>query len=244
MNTETQVAPDVATQNPASEPAQETPEVAAPETQAEESEPQSADTEASRAEKAAKALERRLGKRTADLHRERAQREQLEQELAAFKAQGTQEQQPDPVKLAEQLVERKELVGKVQSILAEGKKLDGFDRACNFINEEIPFYDAKGAPTPFLRVVMEADAPHAVLHHLGNNPDLVEELADLSPTQQARRLDRLERELAAKPKTSAAPKPLTPVKASASESELHSGLSDAEWIRRREAQLRAERKRI
>lgn len=245
MNTEAIVAPDVATQNPASEQVQP-PEVTTPEPQAEETQPQSDETDESRAEKAAKALERRLGKRTADLYRERAAREHAERELAALKQQADPqpEKAADPVELARQIVERERLASTVTKVLSEGKKLEGFDNACNEVATVIPFYGDKGDPTAFLRVVLESDAPAKLLHHLGQNPDLVDELADLSPTQQARRLDRIERDLAAKPQVSQAPKPIKPVAATASDTDLHSGLSDADWIARREAQLRAARKRL
>jgi hypothetical protein len=94
-----------------------------------------------------------------------------------------------------------------------------------------------------MEVVLESDKPEALLYHLGKNPDLAAELTDLSPTQLARKLDRIERDMASalKPKSSNAPKPLEPVKGVASDSELGPNLSDAEWMRRREAQIKAAR---
>jgi hypothetical protein len=61
----------------------------------------------------------------------------------------------------------------------------------------------------------------------------------------AKRLATIERELGdkSKPKTSNAPKPLEPVKATSSDSDLGPGLSDAEWLKRREAQLKERRAR-
>jgi hypothetical protein len=82
-----------------------------------------------------------------------------------------------------------------------------------------------------MQVVMEAEAPAAVLHYLGTNPDLAADLADLSPTQLARRLDRIEREMAdaGKASVSSAPRPLTPVKASGSATKDPSQMTDAEY---------------
>lgn len=62
-------------------------------------------------------------------------------------------------------------------------------------------------------IIKESDMGPALLYHLGKNPNLAREIADLSPTAMARRLGRLEEQLLApKPKTMTdAPEPIKPV---------------------------------
>jgi DNA repair ATPase RecN len=98
-----------------------------------------------------------------------------------------------------------------------------------------------GLPSPFMQVVLDtAKSPIELLHYLGTNPDVAGKLTKLNPHQLAVKLDRIQSELAeaSKPQRSSAPKPLEPVKGKASDSELGSNLSDAEWMKRREAQVR------
>jgi hypothetical protein len=250
MSTEPQVSPGEETLNPAPELANETPEVAAPEVEAEQQE-----APEDEAAKALKRMQRRIDKRTADVYRERAEKEHLAQRLAELERRQAKPETDDApiadenvierkaLTLAQEITQKQEFEKTVKGVLSAGKALPKFDEACNTLNEELPFYERNGKPTPFLAAVLDFDAPAQLLHHLGSNPDLAAELADLTPTRLVRRLDAIERELTdkAKPKTSAAPKPLEPVKATASETGLHSGLSDAEWIRRREAEIRSRR---
>ena len=243
--TETQVSPAPETQNQAPELA-ETPEVATPETSTEHTdEPKE---QADPADKAVKGLLRRVDRLTAAKYQEQAraeqaarETEQLRQRLAQYEAPPEKEQlTPESVlpiaqQLAHQMREQERTRDTVQSVLSKGKTLEGFDAACNTVNEVLPFSE-RGAPSPFLRVVLEGDAPEKVLHYLGSNPDVAEELAGLSPTQVARRLDRIEQRLSepATPKVSTAPKAIAPVRTAARDD---GGLSDAltteEWIKRR-----------
>lgn len=138
-------------------------------------------------------------------------------------------------RIASQRLERERVVSSIKSVLSAGREIEGFDAACNTVNEELPFYDQNGAPTPFLQVVIESDAPAKVLHYLGSNPDLAAELAGLSVTQQARRIARIEAELAKPPapKVSNAPKPIAPVRASSrDDGGLSDNLTTEEWARR------------
>lgn len=249
---ETQVAPDAATQNNAPELA-ENPEVATPEASTEQTEqPKEPDT----ADKAVKGLLRRVDRLTAAKYQEQAraqqaaqEAEQLRQRLAQYEAPSDKEQlTPESVlpiaqQLAQQLREQERTRETVQSVLSKGKTLDGFDAACNTVNEVLPFYERNGSPSGFLRAVLEGDAPEKVLHYLGSNPDVAEELAGLSPTQVARRLDRIERKLSepAEPKETAAPKPLPALKGVATGTKDPSQMSDrefAEWRKRQIAQRR------
>ena len=135
------------------------------------------------------------------------------------------------------------MVESVRAVLDKGKALEGFNEACNAVDAEVSFYDRQGAPTPFLRSVMECADPARVLHYLGQNPERVADIADLTPTQQARRLDRIEAELnkPAESKTSNAPKPIAPVKGAGSGNKDPSRMTDHEFAAWRHEQIKARR---
>jgi len=247
---ETQVSTAPETLNPAPELAA-TPEVATPESEATE-QPKEPD----QADKALKGLHRRIDRLTAARYQEQAraeqaarEAEQLRQRLAQYEtAPEREELTPDKVlpiarHMAEQLKEQDKVRESVSTVLTRGKTLEGFDSACNTVNEVLPFYTNNGAPTTFLRAVLEGETPERVLHYLGTNPDVVEELAGLSPTQVARRLDRIEQKLSAPaaPQETQAPKPIAPLKGSATGTKDPSQMSDrefAEWRKRQIAQRR------
>lgn len=242
--TETQVAPVAETQNTATEEAV-TPEVATPETPAESQTPEEGSDPR---EKAVKSLTRRVDRLTAAKYQEQARAQQLAQEAEQLRqrlAQYEQPQQPETLtpdkvlpiaqQMAEQLREQEKVRESVSTVLNKGKAIEGFDAACNTVNETLPFYERNGSPTPFLRAVLEGDTPEKVLHYLGTNPDVVEDLAGLSPTKLARQLDRIERKLSEppEPKASTAPKPVTPVRGSSRDNgELSDDLSIEEWNKR------------
>lgn len=222
MEQETLVSPSAETQNPAAEQT-ETPEIVTPETET-QTEPEA---KADDADKSIKRLERRIDRLTAARYQTAAEAQQARKEAEELRARLAQyEQQETPetltpekvLPIARQMAEfirtQERVQDRVKSVMTAGKALEGFDEACNAVNDELPFYAPNGAPTPFLGVVMECESPAMVLHHLGRNPDLAEELSRLTPTQQARRLDRLESELNKKPepKASNAPKPIEPLK--------------------------------
>lgn len=241
------------TQN-APEPVQQ-PEVTEPET----SPPKPDAEQPNEAASAIKRMERRIARTTAAKYDAEARARQaateaeaLKQRLAQYETQDSQPQQfrPEDVltlaeRIAAQRLEQQQVVATVKSVLAEGKSLENFDSACNAVNEEIPFCDAMGEPTPFLKVVMETDAPAKVLHYLGTHLDTAEELAGLSQTQLARRLARIEADLG-KPvevKPTSAPAPIEPVRSSGGGglSKDPSAMSDrefAEWRKRQIAQRR------
>lgn len=228
------------------------PEVTTPEVEAESSEPKEApEPEGDDADKALKRMQRRIDKRTADVYRTRAENEQLKQRLAEIENQAGKADQPtnsetDPVVLAKQIAKVERFTEKANALVAEGtKKHSDYMGALKDLASEVgDFVRRDGLPSPFMEAVLEvAEKPTALLYHLGKNPDLAADLADLSPYQLAKRLDRIERELNDKqtPKISNAPKPLEPVKGRGSDSDLGPGLSDSEWLKRREAQLKAAR---
>lgn len=245
MTEETNVAPGEATEITSPVEA-ETPEITAPETEKTE---QPAETEAEKEAKAIKALQRRIDKRTRDLYAERAQRERLEQEVAALRQPKDPAETPEvdvealAAQKAEQIAEQRELARKVNDTLSKGKALEGFDAACNAAIEELGLLNPKGQPTPLLKVFLEADAPHEVLYHIGRNPDVASEFEGLTPTQAARRIVKLEAEIAkAKaPQVSTAPKPLSPITPTAKTEGYSPGMSDKEFAEMRRRQIAARR---
>lgn len=252
MTTENQVSPDADTQNPAPELTNENPDVVNPDVEDEQKPSEAPEDEAA---KALKRMQRRIDKRTADVYRERAEKEQLAQRVAELERRQAKPQDDEPqpevdanviqtkaLTLAQEIAQQQKFQENVASVLKAGKALPKFDEACNVLNEELPFYE-RGRPTPFLAAVLDFDAPAQLLHHLGTNPDLAAELADLTPTRLVRRLDAIERELTekAKPKTSSAPKPLDPVKGTGSGNHLSADLDPDEWRKRRTAQLQKKR---
>jgi hypothetical protein len=243
MTETTQVSPDAETLNPAPELTNETPEVVTPEAPAEPTEP----TE-SEESKALKRMQRRIDKRTADVYRERAEKDQLAQRLTELerRLQPAEQEQPDLEKvvatkaqsLAQEIAQQQRITDSVGAILKAGKALANFDAHCNAVAEEIPFYE-NGRPTAFLSAVMEFDQPAQLLDHLGANPDLAAELADMTPTRRVLRLGAIERELtdAAKPKASNAPTPLAPVRGQGVGSKDPSAMTDAEFKAWRSKQI-------
>lgn len=249
MSTETTLAPETA------QPEQQPAELAQPQTDAEQK--PEAQTEApdedkglSEHDRLIRQQQRRIARLTAGRGAAQREVEILREQLAQLqqKPQGQEDDStPDPRDVdrlanerAESLVKQRTIQSKVQAVLASGSKLDGFDQAVNAVAEEVPFTDRKGAPTPFVEAVLEADNPAALLHYLGQNPDEAAKFAGLSPAQTGRLLAKLEvqMEREAKAKTSAAPKPLEPVKPAASQEKDLADMSYAEFVKARKAQLK------
>ncbi len=102
------------------------------------------------------------------------------------------------------------------------------------------------------QVLMESESGPALAYYLGKNPDIAQVIAQLPPLAAARELGRLESRLAheretAKPRTvTQAPPPPKKIEGSGSPSVSakpdtpdSDKLSDAEWARRRNAQVKA-----
>lgn len=244
MTTEANVSPAEETQNQPADQTQ-TPEVVTPENVATEQQqaPEPEKVEEDDREKALKRMQRRIDRRTAELYRERAEREALAQRLAQFE-QKPQEQEAEPAKadpyqLAKEIADAERFNEACNTVFDKGsKKFKDFTESLQSLAAEVgPTFDKQGRPTPLMKVAMEAEDPAALLYHLGKNPDVAAELVDLPPTQLARRLDRIERDIAqAGKKVSSAPRPLTPVRAQGSATKDPSQMSDAEWRAYRLAQ--------
>lgn len=98
-----------------------------------------------------------------------------------------------------------------------------------------------------MEMVLDADKPAALFAHLASNLDEAAEILALPLAQRARAIARLEVRLEqqSKPAASSAPKPLSPVKGTASTGDdLHDELPMSEWMKRREAELAAKRRRL
>lgn len=252
MTTDTSISPDAEIQNPAPEVAV-TPPVATDPAAPEQVKPPEQQTEPAEDEsaKALKRMQRRIDKRTADVYRERAEKEHLAERIARLESQlqPQPEQQPpalDPkdferevLSRAEEIARLRTVTEKCNAVAASGKKAfsDFDDALTNLAGELGDLFDKRGLPTPTMQVILESDAPDKLLHFLGTNPDVAAELADLTPTQFARRIERIERDATVKPKTtSLAPKPLEPVKGQGTAKDV-ADMSDAEFAAFRKRQI-------
>lgn len=191
---------------------------AKPETQTEETKP------SDDGDKTLKRMERRIDRLTAARYQAEARAQDLERQLRQFSHEqqedGQQPIKPEDIERlvtekAREIAQAEALTSKVQGVMSQGQKIADFDALCNAVNEEVQFYE-KGRPTAFLEAVLDSDAPHQLLAHLGKNPELAEGLQGLTPAQLGRRIARIEADMNKQPespKPSNAPKPLAPVKA-------------------------------
>jgi hypothetical protein len=140
---------------------------------------------------------------------------------------------PDPVSVARQLIDAERFNARCNTIAEQGAKefKKDFMPAWDAIASEIPIVDRKtGKPTDFFESITDLDNPAAVIVHIGTNPDLLDELQDLTGRKLDRKLALIEAELKAKPKVSNAPIPITPIKPRSTPSEPDPADTDA-WIK-------------
>lgn len=250
MSTETQGG-----ETPAVEPGAKTESVtisdAAPETivepQDDKTEKDTSDDESRTVQR----LQRRIGKRTADYYREKGENDQLRARIAQLETPKSEDTAPkavDPVALAREISRVDRFTEKANELVDLGNKAHAdYMPVLKDLAEEVgAFVQPNGMPSPFMSVVLEvSDRPQELLYHLGKNPEIAETLAGLNQIQLTKKLDRIEREMtdSSKSKTNDAPKPLEPVKGRSSSTLLEPGLSTAEWMRRREAQVKASKGR-
>lgn len=223
MSTEAETVELAPTQN-TPDTAQTAPEVAKPEVEETiAADEQQAQPKEDDAEKARRAMQRRIDKRTADMYRERAEKEQLAQRLAALEAresgQPEQQKEIDPVALAREIATVERITEKANNIANEALKRfgDDFKTSLATVAEEAgPLFDQRGKPTALGDAILDAEDPAALLHHLGQNPDLAAELQGLSQAAIGRRVGRIEAQMASKPApkpVSKAPEPARPISA-------------------------------
>lgn len=205
-------------------------------------------------EKTLKKLQRRIERLSGKVGGTARERDLIAQENAELKAQLAQlrggedktTKQPDIEEIAEhkarEILRHQTLNQKAAEVLKSGKKLEGFQDALDALRLEVPFADERTKrPTPFFEALLDADNPAQLIQYLGQNPDEAAEFEGLSPAQIGRRLGKLEIRLSegTKVKTSSAPAPLKPLRGTAPDTGGldEPGISDAEWIRRREKAL-------
>jgi hypothetical protein len=249
-----EVLPDAGApaQESAPEPVVTTPEVTEPEAQQQEPEAVEKPEEDPR-DKTVKAMERRIARLTAAKYESAAkadaalrEAEQWRQRVSQYEApQDQQPQQVDPVALASEIASIREVTAKSNQVFSEGSKRFGKDTfgksVSTLIDEAGPLVvpvapgASVGRPTPLGEAILAADDPAAVMQYLGANPEIAAELSGLSVVQAARKVARIESDLAKpkEPKVSNAAKPVIGVKGSAKDD---GGLSDdlpmSEWTKR------------
>lgn len=256
MTEETQVPTEPETQNqPASEA--QTPEVAqqdstAPEGQeAEQAEAEGEEKpEKTPEQKELERLRRQLTKAQRINGKLSYEAQQLQEQIRQYAPpQEYQEQRPqvDPVRLAEEIADIKEVTRRSNAVHKDGVTRFGaeFDTAIRTVIQEAgPLVQPVapnapvGKPTPLGEAILESDDPPALIKFLADNPDVAAELEGLSPAQLGRKIGRIEAQMAAKPApkpVSKAPQPVKPISASRGQPNLES-MSMDEYIAARKSQ--------
>jgi hypothetical protein len=144
------------------------------------------------------------------------------------------------VERARELASQESLNQAANRTAAEGKKLfPDFDESVR----ELAVLGVS-ARREFLEAIIDLPNGAAVFHHLGKNPDLALDVADLTPHRMAIRLAKLSQEIAASPvkPISAAPDPVRPLAGASTPrpKSLNEAKTMDEWVRLREAQIKAE----
>jgi len=167
----------------------------------------------------------------------RRENEQLRQALQQDPQHDDGQQPQDVRKLvqteAQKLVEAQRFDESVSKVLQDGAK-EFKDSA---FKNAVTNLTMAGMDDNFIRLALDTDAPHKVIHYLGQAEHLDEatRIFSLPPTKQARELFKLEQELskpAAKP-VSKAPAPIKPIgTGGTSEGGISDDLPIDEWMRR------------
>ena len=140
--------------------------------------------------------------------------------------------------LAREIAQVERVTEKANTVAADGAKRfgDSFGKAVQTVAAEVgQMFERSGKPTPLGEAILSSDDPAALINHLGSNPEIAADLADLTPIQQARKLARIEIDMS-KPretKQSLAPKPITPARAVTRDTGgLSNDLPMDEWAKR------------
>lgn len=205
---------------------------------------------------------------------ERQLQETLERERQNFAAQQPKPQQPEGAPKLEQFDNLDDYVAakaewvadqKLEKAFAEreqaarlqaeqgrrGQVEQTWNSRVSQVRVEMPDFDeviessGVSISQPMAEAIMESDVGPKVAYYLARNPDLAEEIAEMSPAQIHRAIGRIEAKLETEPlvkKQSSAPKPASPVGSRASnDNGLSDKLSVDDWLRARNAQLKAKR---
>jgi len=203
------------------------------------------------AEKAAKALQRRIDRLTREKYQLKAENDQLrtpKQQADDEKEHLTEDEVETRAETrAREIAELKQIEQHCNAVFDKGVKANkDFAKTFQGLVDEIgaPF-DAKGKPTSTMAAILDADEPHKLIQHLADNPELAGELAELSPSKQIRRIVQIEKEMGAeaKPKQSNAPKPATPVTGATGAPREPDPKDTAAWIKFENDKLIAARRK-
>ncbi len=199
------------------------------------------------ADKAAKALQRRIDRLTREKYQLKAENDQLrtpKQQAEDEQDNLTEKDVETRAELrAREIAELKEIQDRCNKVFDKGVKNNKeFAKAVQAVADEIgvPF-DSKGRPTPTMAAILDADEPEKMIQHLADNPELAAELADLSPSKQIRRIVQIEKEMNedTKPRQSNAPKPATPVNSGATTAAKDpSTMTDKEFAEFRRSEIK------
>lgn len=176
------------------------------------------------------------------------QAEELRERLAQYeKPEQTQEKAVDPYELAEKIAEQRmrqaEFARAADSLVEKGRAAyahEEFDGAVRRLQDMGAIFAENGSPSNVLDAILECDAPHDVLFHLGAHPDVAERMVSMSPRALIRAIAKLEAKLANTPPTrvSQAPPPVRPVSGGGRTGEPINDADDmATWMKKREKQL-------
>lgn len=197
-------------------------------------------------ERKERAMQKRIDRLTREKYQSRAQSQEPAQHEQAHEEPRYTEQ--DVRREAERQVRVREVTERANAIADEGlKSFKDFGEKMAVVLSELPLFQNDGLPTPAMEAIADTDKPAAVLHYLGENPDIAAEIADLSPARQALRIARIETQLASKPAPTAsvskAPAPITPGKPTSTATRDPGQMSDDEWQRWKDEQKRLARQR-
>lgn len=240
MIEETEVAPDVATINPAPE-AIETPEVVAPDTEGQEP-PEDEKPQLSDAEKEVKALKRRIDRMTQQKYQTAAENDHLRRQPAEqpdqqgnyTAAQVNAYVNTEANKRAATIARDQAADQKLQAVEAALRKSAG--ASYNDFYEDLA--SAGPAAGVFLNTVMEMDDAAKVLTHFVTDREALDQVLRMTPLKQAAHMGQLSARLeAGKSNVSTAPKPLTPLTSRSASRPSSSGSGDEDLVR----QIRASR---
>lgn len=206
-------------------------------------------------------------KRHEEVERANARAQAAEAELTRLRqaqtdpnAQTSQSQDVQPVSahdlaeiLANQRLEKIRFDERCNNLVNQGKQELGekFEEAMGNLGSLGAFFEqdartGQQVPTSFTQALLESDKAPAVLAHLGQNKQEAARILSLTPMQQAREIGRIEAQLATPkpPPVSSAPAPVTPVGSGASAVDGPSDKDDdATWLKKRNEQLAAKRRR-
>ncbi len=139
-------------------------------------------------------------------------------------------------KRAEILADNRRLNDEANRVYHEGKaKHADFDTAVNQLGQ---IADLSQKPE-FLEAITRLPNGADIYHHLGTHPDQASEILGLRPTTMAIELAKISAELGRPKPGTTAPPPMAPIGSSnVSTGELSDDLPMAEWLQRREANLK------